>query len=212
MTCPSCGAPVQSNDLYCFNCGHAMRPANPTSRLDDPVATAGEPGYGPEPSPHTYGSVPAYAAESPSYTHGASPSYADETPAYSFGSPAPYGTPPPASNSGSRADSRGGAQNWATGSSFPAANPYAAPNTVSPGTMVNGRPVSGRGAGNGFLRGIGGGILVILLLLKGLGHTLAGIGILKVLGIVWLFTHAPVWVFILIVGLIVGGILRSQVA
>src|SRR5919205_847994 len=65
-----------------------------------------------------------------------------------------------------------GEKSWASGSSFPAPNHYAdPPHTVSRGTMLNGRPMGGRG-GSGVLKGLGAAIIVLWLLSHGLvvGH------------------------------------------
>lgn len=65
-----------------------------------------------------------------------------------------------------------GEKTWASGSSFPAPNPYAdPPHTVSRGTILNGRPVGGRG-GSGVLKGLGAAIIALWLISHGLvvGH------------------------------------------
>ena len=69
-------------------------------------------------------------------------------------------------------ESPSGEKTWASGSSFPAPNPYAdPPHTVSRGTMLNGRPVGSRG-GSGVLKGLGAAIIALWLISHGLvvGH------------------------------------------
>ena len=124
MTCPQCGAQVQPGDFFCMKCGHALNPADPTRHLDHPVEQVDSAPIYAEPEPYDTHSGASYDArpsyQAPSYT----PSYAE---------PEPAQTP-----------------NWASGSSFPQANPYGGvPNTVSRGTMVNGRPISGRNRNRG---------------------------------------------------------------
>lgn len=102
-------------------------------------------------------------------------------------------------------------QRWASGSSFPAPNPYAPPpNTVSPGTILNGRPV-GRRNRSGPLQGLGAAIVALGLILGKFGSTIAGLGIWK-LGLLFWLLHGHSWIFVLIVLLVVGAIWRSQTA
>lgn len=120
--------------------------------------------------------------------HPVEPVYAE--PAEPSRAAPPYAEPQPARET-----------TWASGSSFPRSNPYASvPNTVSRGTMLNGRPVGRQRGGNGVLQGLGAAIVaigvilaksgaVIALALGKFGAVLAGIGIFKFLWLWWLF-HA----------------------
>src|SRR3989440_11579399 len=72
------------------------------------------------------------------------------------------GTPGPTPYRPLIVESPRGEKTWASGSSFPAPNPYAdPPPTFSRGTMLNGRPGGGRGGGGGAQRP-GGSILSLL--------------------------------------------------
>lgn len=222
MTCPSCGAAVQTGDYFCLSCGHPLHAADLTQTLTAPAA----PTYGDGPPTYddtapTYGdSAPTYgdspvAQPSPYTTQTAPPppSYVDQTPPAYAPSPAP-------------AQRQGGQNTWASGSSVPASNPYNNQrNTVTPGTMVNGRPV--RSGGGGLLQGLGAGVValfvllgkfgaVLLVLLGKFGAALAGLGIFKFLFYIWafrlLFHGLGGALMVLIVLLIVGAIWRSRTA
>src|SRR5581483_2159536 len=97
---------------------------------------------------------------------------------------------------------------WASGSSYPAPNPYVPPpNTVSPGTILNGRPVGRRNRG-GPLQGLGAAIVALGVILGKFGGAIAGLGIWKIGLILWLF-HSPALILVLLVLLVVGAIWRS---
>ena len=86
--------------------------------------------------------------------------------------PPDAGTPGPTPYRPLIVESPRGEKTWASGSSFPAPNPDAdPPHTVRRGTMLNGRPVGGRG-GSGVLKGLGAAIIALWLLSHGLvsGH------------------------------------------
>jgi len=125
------------------------------------------------------------------------------------------GTPP----LGQGAPGQGTNNRWASGSSVPGPNPYAqAPNTVSGGTMLNGRPVSG--AKNGLLQGLGAVVIALGVILGKFGAAIAGIGFFKLfffVQIVRAFTHGGLGGFgglalLLVVVLIVGAIWRARTA
>lgn len=121
--------------------------------------------------------------------------------------PPPYAPPPVAAQPAER--------QWASGSSFPTSNPYAPPpNTVSPGTILNGRPVGRRNRG-GPLQGLAAAIAALGLILAKSGGAIAALGIWKILGLYWLFgwlLNGHSWVIVLIVLLILGAVWRSQTA
>src|SRR5579864_690426 len=137
MTCPNCGTTIQPHDLFCMSCGHALTPADPTRHLDTPVEavygdTPVEAAYGAAAPDQGYGSPPT---NQPAWQ--AQPSQPPTPPAFVRPLQTPAYAPP--------ADRSGDGRKWASGSSFPAANPYAStPNTVSSGTILNGRPVGSR--------------------------------------------------------------------
>ncbi len=164
MTCPHCGASVQSGDLFCMGCGNALNPADPTRHLSNAVDAP-------------YDAAPA--VEAAPYAHPADDRY-DEPEYSAYGLPAdrPYADPQPAPYRALRpVDTQQPDRQWASGSSFPAQNPYGGtPNTVSPGTMVNGRPV-GAGNGGGIFKGIGAGIAALFVVLAKAGGALAGVGL-----------------------------------
>ena len=210
MTCPQCGAQVQPGDLFCMKCGHALNPAEPTRHLDQPV----EPVY----------SAPVYAEPEP-YDTPSGASY-DTQPEPSYHAPSyapPYAEP-----------QRTQEPSWASGSSFPQSNPYGGvPNTVSRGTMLNGRPIGGRNrGGNSVLQGLGAAVLVIGailaksaaaigILLAKFGAVIAGAGFFKLffywITLRWLFHNGAgsglgAIIFLIIVLLIVGSIWRARMA
>src|SRR5437763_1185056 len=150
MSCPTCGAPVQSGDSFCVSCGHALNPADPTRHLRDPVQPAYGAGAAGDAAPHT---VPP--------------------------EPEPYRSPvvevPDAEKS------------WASGSSFPAPNPYASPPQVSRGTILNGRPLGSRRGGSGVLKGLGAAIIALWAILHQFGHAILGLGFVKLWFLVSIF-------------------------
>jgi len=113
---------------------------------------------------------------------------------------------------------------WASGSSFPAANPYARqPNTVSSGTMVNGRPANS--GGGGVLKGIGAAVVAFFVILAkagaGIGAALGALGSIGIFKLLfywlafrWLFHdgYGGVVLLIIIVAIIGGLIWRRQSA
>lgn len=232
MTCPSCGSPVQTTDHFCLSCGHPLQPADPTGRLNTPATPAyaeTPPSYGD--TPPIYGdNLPDYGDTTPAYRDNL-PDYGDTPPSYggvagqfpSYTTPpayAPQPAPvptyeaPPPSYAPRPTQTPSGQGSWSSGSSFPATNPYnPIPNTVSPGTVLNGRPLrSGR---NGLAQGLGGILIAIVVGLKAFGHALAGIGFAKFFFFAWLFSpgsfFGPVLLIIVIVA-IVGAIMRSRTA
>lgn len=222
MTCPHCGASVQSGDLFCMSCGNALNPADPTRHLGHAAGSA----YGANTivEPVAY---PAY--DQPLYGAGDQASYGATTGApYQSPPQSPYGQPgqptygqpgQPTYGAPQPVDTRSQERRWASGASIPAPNPYGgAPNTVSPGTMVNGRPV-GQGNGGGLLKGVGAAIIALLVILKGFGHALLGIGLFKFFIywslFRWLFSGGHGWgalVALVILMLIVGSIWRTRAA
>lgn len=199
MTCPNCGTTVQPHDLFCMSCGHALTPADPTRHLDTPVEAAAA--YGAGTADHGYGAPPI--------AEPARQEQPPQSPAYAR----PLQSPPYASPPAGR--SRDG-QAWASGSSFPTANPYTStPNTVSSGTILNGRPVGGR-RGGGMFQGLGAAIIALGVLLGKFGGVLAGLGLWKILGFYWLFgwlfRGGHSWVALIIVLLIVSAIWRARTA
>ena len=103
------------------------------------------------------------------------------------------GTPGPTPYRPLIVESPHGEKTWASGSSFPAPNPYAdPPHTARRGPMLNGRPVGGRG-GSGVLKGLGAAIIALWLLSHGL-----------------VFGHAGWLVLLVILLLIAGSIGRSR--
>ena len=107
--------------------------------------------------------------------------------------PPDAGTPGPTPYRPLIVESPRGEKTWASGSSFPAPNPYAdPPQTVSRGPMLNGRPVGGRG-GSGVLKGLGAAIIALWLISHGL-----------------VFGHAGWLVLLVILLLIAGSIGRSR--
>jgi hypothetical protein len=196
LFCPQCGAKLQSGDQFCHQCGQPLNPADPTRRLgasetSEPVAA---PDYGSWPQAQQTSSVQS-AAPGSGYASWQSPSAPT--------SPPQYAPPYSSANDG---------QNWASGSSFPGANPYAGtPNTVSPGTMLNGRPIAGR-PNKGILQGLGGAVVLALVMLGKFGGAIAALGIWKILGLFWLFNwigHGHSWVAIVVVLLIVTALWRQ---
>lgn len=204
MTCPHCGSSVQSGDLFCLNCGTALNPAGPTRHLDNAVDAP-------------YDAAPA-VEEAPYPTAGASygpPGHAGSGYGGLGGDPAQsprrlsYGGPRPVDTSQDR--------QWATGSSFPAPNPYAGtPNTVSPGTMVNGRPV-GSGSGGGLFKGVGAGIAALFVILAKAGGALAGLGFVFAKFWIWIWAFHLLFrgglgalVVLLLVLLVLGAIRQSR--
>ena len=192
MTCPNCGATVEPHDVYCMNCGRALVPADQTRHLDEPAPVYSAPSPTPQDSPPT--SPPAA-----SYARPLQPPPADPL------------QPPVATQPGNH-------RKWASGSSFPAPNPYSStPNTVSRGTMLNGRPVGGRRNGNGVLQGLGAGVVALLALLKASGAALfaGGFGFFKLYLLLrlfsWLFVGHPL-LALLIILLIVGAVMRARTA
>lgn len=200
MTCPGCGAMVQAHDLYCISCGRALSPADPTRHLagaDQSAygAVAADPGYNVVSAPELQPAWQEQPAQPPPSAH-ARPSYA---------------TPLPSRQPDDR-------QQWASGSSFPGTNPYAGtPNTVSRGTLLNGRPITGGGrrSGSGLLTGLGAAAIAFLALLKGVGGAIfaGGLGffkfylLLRLFGWVF-FSHS--WLAVLIIVLIIGAIVRAR--
>ena len=224
MTCPSCGEQVQPADHFCLNCGHPLRLADPTHNLTmPPTPTYGDtpPYYGDTPPSYAdtapnYGDTPPNYDDTPAYG-GTVPSY-DDTPAYAprpappayAEQPAPAYAPRP-----TQTQTRGGSGQWASGSSFPTANPYnSQPPTVTPGTMVNGRPVGG--SGGGVLKGLGAAIVALGVILGKFGAALGSLGIFKFFFYIWalrlLFHGLGGVVMLIIVLLIVGAIWRSRTA
>jgi hypothetical protein len=198
LFCPQCGAKLQSGDQFCHQCGQPLNPADPTQRLGapetpEPVAT---PGYGSWPAAQQ---TPTLQSPSPGSGYGSWPA-AQQSPS----SPSQYAPP-----RGSADDS----QNWASGSSYPGSNPYAGtPNTVSPGTMLNGRPIAGR-PNKSILQGLGGAIVLALVMLGKFGGAIAALGIWKLFGLLWLFNwigHGHSWVAIVVVLLIVTALWRQR--
>lgn len=171
------------------------------------------PGYG-ENLPGYGDNLPDYGDTPPSYGDftGQSPSYTTP-PAYA---PQPVSAPaseaPPPSYAPRPTQTPSGQGSWSSGSSFPTANPYnSTPNTVSPGTVLNGRPLrSGR---NGLAQGLGGILIALVVGLKAFGHALAGISIFKLFFFAWLFSHGlgPVLLIVIIVA-IASAIMRSRTA
>jgi zinc-ribbon domain len=103
------------------------------------------------------------------------------------------GTPGPTLYRPVIVESPRGEKTWASGSSFPAPNPYAdPPHPVRRGTMLNGRPVGGRG-GSSLLKGLGLAIIALWLISHGL-----------------VFGHAGGLVLLVILLLIAGSIGRSR--
>ena len=82
------------------------------------------------------------------------------------------GTPGPTPYRPLIVESPRGEKTWASGSSFPAPNPYASPPHVSRGTILNGRPLGSRRGGSGVLKGLGAAIIALWLISHGLvvGH------------------------------------------
>jgi zinc-ribbon domain len=111
-------------------------------------------------------------------------------------------------------ESPGAETTWASGSSFPAPNPYASPPQVSRGTLLNGRPVGGRG-GSGMLKGLGAAIIVLWAIFHQLGHAILGLGLFK-LWFVWslfhffMYSHLGWLVLLVILVLIAGSMRRSR--
>lgn len=214
MTCPSCGEQVQPADHFCLNCGHPLRLADPTQNLTMPPA----PSFGDVPpyygdTPPSDDPPPSYGNAAPNYSAGPAtpPAYTPQAapPTYADPSPPTYAPRP------TQTQPRGGQSQWTSGSSVPAANPYnSASTSVTPGTMVNGRPVGG--SGGGLLKGIGAAIVALGVILGKFGAALAGLGIFKFFFYIWalrlLFHGMGGVVMLIIVVLIVGAILRSRTA
>jgi len=200
MTCPSCGATMGPHDRFCVRCGHDMQ-----SAAARPATAAGpNPNAGPTAAPSS-NTGPIAQPPFNAYPN----------------ANASAGTPSP----GQAANNR-----WASGSSVPGPNPYAqAPNTVSGGTMLNDRPVSGNK--NGLLQGLGAAVIalgvilgkfgiVLGVILGKFGAAIAGIGFFKLfffVQIVRAFTHGGLGGFgglalLLVVVLIVGAIWRARTA
>lgn len=203
MTCPSCGATMGPHDRFCVRCGHDMQ-----SAAARPATAAGpNPNAGPTAAPSS-NTGPIAQPPFNAYPN----------------ANASAGTPSP----GQAANNR-----WASGSSVPGPNPYAqAPNTVSGGTMLNGRPVSGNK--NGLLQGLGAAVIalgvilgkfgiVLGVILGKFGAAIAGIGFFKLfffVQIVRAFTHGGLGglggfgglALLLVVVLIVGAIWRARTA
>jgi hypothetical protein len=181
LFCPQCGTKLQAGDQFCHQCGQPINPADPTQRLGAPATPA-----------------PAATQVYESW------SQVPQAPPVQSVPPRPQYAPPySASNDG---------QNWVSGSSFPSSNPYGGtPNTVSPGTMLNGRPIGGRQS-KGILQGLGGAIALALVLLGKFGGAIASLGLFKLLGLFWLFNwigHGHSWVAIIVLLLIVAAVWRQ---
>ena len=122
--------------------------------------------------------------------------------------------PEPAPYRSSVVESPGAEKTWASGSSFPAPNPYASPPHVSRGTMLNGRPVGGRG-GSGVLKGLGAALIALWALFHQLGHAILGLGFFK-LWFFWslfhffIYSHLGWLVLLVILVLIAGSIRRAR--
>jgi hypothetical protein len=108
-----------------------------------------------------------------------------------------------------------GEKTWASGSSFPAPNPYASPPHVSRGTILNGRPVGSRRGGSGVLKGLGAAIIALWALFHQLGHAILGLGFFK-LWFLWsmfhffMYSHLGWLVLLVILVLIAGSMRRSR--
>ncbi len=197
LFCPQCGTKLQSGDQFCHQCGQPLNPADPTRRLgaSETPEPASTPGSASWPQAQQTPSV-----QSPPSGYGSWPR-AQQLP--SAPSSPPYAPPNNSSDNG---------QNWASGSSFPGSNPYAGtPNTVSPGTMLNGRPITGR-QNKGILQGLCGVVVLALVLLGKFGGAIAALGIWKILGLLWLFNwlgHGHSWVAIVVLLLIVTALWRQ---
>jgi hypothetical protein len=103
---------------------------------------------------------------------------------------------------------------WASGSSFPVPNPYASPPELSRGTILNGRPVGGRG-GSGVLKGLGAAIIALWAIFHQLGHAILGLGLFKLAFLAWIFNglifgHLGWLVLLVILMLIAGSMRRSR--
>jgi zinc-ribbon domain len=108
-----------------------------------------------------------------------------------------------------------GERTWASGSSFPAPNPYASPPQLSRGTMLNGRPVGSRRDGSSLLKGLGAALVALWAILHQFGHAILGLGFFK-LYFLWslfhffMYSHVGWLVLLVILVLIAGSMRRSR--
>ncbi len=247
-----CGMEIGSDDQFCPYCGREQRAAQATRPLEAEAApaygsvSASTPAYEPYPAP-LEPTEPSYQ-ESYAGAESDTPTVIPERPLYhpqAVGSSVPsagaaaspsygattYGTE--TGNGGATwaqmpTQTQTPAQNadgtWASGSSFPAANPYAQqPNTVSSGTTINGRPANS--GGGGVLKGVGAGIAAFFVILAkagaGLGAALGALGSIGIFKFLlywfafrWLFHdgYGGVVLLIIIVAIVGGLIWRRQAA
>jgi len=233
-----CGMEIGSDDQFCPYCGREQHAAQATRPLeaagtptDSGTITTYEPTYEPYPAEST-----ASASGQPYAGTGAdAPTTIPERPLYqpqavgasgpSAGAPASlYGADTYGGGTGNggatwaqapaRTQTQVPSQNangtWASGSSFPAANPYAQPNTVSSGTTINGRPANS--GGGGVLKGVGGVIAAFFVILAKFGGAIAGLGIFKWFLLFWAFGHGFGGIILIVILIsIIGGIVwRTQ--
>jgi len=197
-----CGMEIGADDQFCPYCGreqHAAQATRPLEAAGTPTDSGTITTYEPYPAePTTPASGQPYAG-----TGADAPTTIPERPFYqpqavgasgpSAGAPASlYGADTYGGGTGNggatwaqapaRTQTQVPSQNangtWASGSSFPAANPYAQPNTVSSGTTINGRPANS--GGGGVLKGAGAAIAAFFVILAkagaGLGAALGALG------------------------------------
>lgn len=187
---------------FCLNCGTALNPAGPTRHLGNAVD-----------APYDA----ALAVEEASYPSAAAGYGTPAQAGYGVPDGDPYQSPRRLSYGGPRPVDTSQDRQWATGSSFPAPNPYSGtPNTVSPGTIVNGRPV-GSGSGGGLFKGVGAGIAALFVILAKAGGALAGLGFVFAKFWIWIWAFNLLFhgglvalVVLLLVLLVLGAIRQSR--